>query len=137
MNQVGKIEQINGAKAIVSVKRVSACGDSCNNCGGSCTQNSIRIETDVTGDYKVGDYVEITTGSETMLKHVLVLFGVPLLIMLIVIVTIQLVSDSPRKDIISGISSVLSLAVSSFILKAYDKKEMKKNALKFTTGKKL
>lgn len=137
MNQVGKIEQINGAKAIVSVKRASACGDSCNNCGGSCTQNSIRIETDVTGDYKVGDYVEITTGSETMLKHVLVLFGVPLLIMLIVIVTIQLVSDSPGKDIISGISSILSLAVSSFILKAYDKKEMKKNALKFTIGKKL
>lgn len=50
---------------------------------------------------------------------------------------VQLLLDSPNKDMISAVASVASLAVSYFILKAYDKREMKKNTLKFTVGKKL
>ncbi len=137
MDQVGKIEQINGDKAIVSVKRVSACGDNCKSCGGSCNQKSVIIETDVDGDYEVGDYVEITTGNEVLMKHILVLYGMPLLIMICVIGAVQLLSNSPNKDMISAVSALLSLVVSYFILKAYDKKEMEKNVLKFTIGKKL
>ena len=73
MDQVGKIEKIDGNKAIVSVKRVSACGDNCKSCGSSCNQKSITIETDITQDYQVGDYVEITTESEVLMKHILFL----------------------------------------------------------------
>lgn len=137
MDQVGKIEQINGNKAVVSVKRVSACGDNCKSCGASCKQESVIIETDVTSDYEVGDYVEITTENEVLLKHILVLYGVPLLIMMCVIGIVQLFSNSPEKDMISAVSALLSLVVSFFILKAYDRKEMKKNVLKLTIGKKL
>ncbi|HCX63038.1 SoxR reducing system RseC family protein [Sedimentibacter sp.] len=137
MDQIGKIEQVNGDKAIISVKRVSACGDNCKSCGSSCNQKSVTIETDITGDYEVGDYVEITTENEVMMKHILVLYGVPLLIMMGVIGIVQLLSNSPNKDMISAVSALLSLVVSYFILKAYDKREMKKNVLKFTIGKKL
>ncbi len=137
MDQVGKIEKINGDKAVISVKRTSACGDSCKSCGASCKQKSVTIETDITPEYEVGDYVEITTESEVMLKHILVLYGVPLLIMIATIGLIQLLLDNPNKDMISAVASLLSLVVSYYILKAYDKNEMKKNILKFTVGKKL
>jgi sigma-E factor negative regulatory protein RseC len=138
MEQVGKIEKIEGTKATVSVKRVSACGESCKSCSAVCKQPSVIIETELNGDYQVGDYVEITTENEVALKQIFMLYGIPFLIMMAVIAAVQLLMfDNPNKDMISAVASVASLAVSFFILKAYDKKEMKKNTLKFTLGRKL
>lgn len=138
MDQVGKIEQIQGNKATVSVKRVSACGDNCKGCSSSCKQPTVYFETDITKEYEVGDYVEITTENEVMLKHIAMIYGIPLIVMMITIGIVQLMlNNNPNKDIISAVSSVASLVVSYFILKAYDSKEMKKNTLKFTLGRKL
>lgn len=138
MNQVGKIEKIEGNRATVSVKRVSACGDNCKSCGSACNQPSVIFETDIAGEYEEGDYVEITTESDVVFKQIFMLYGIPFLIMMGTIGVVQLVlSGNPDKDIISALASVASLAVSFFILKAYDKTEMKKNTLKFTLGRKL
>ena len=137
MDQVGKIEKINGNKATISVRRPSGCGDNCGSCGGSCKVNSVLFETDITSDYQVGDYVEITTENEVVFKQIFMLYGVPFLLMMATIGLVQLLLDSPNKDMISAVASVASLAVSFFILKAYDKSEMKKNTLKFTVGRKL
>ena len=138
MDNVGKIEQINGNKAVISVKRVSACGDSCKSCSSSCKVNSVIFETDIDDqDINVGDYVEIRAENEVMLKHIMVLYGLPLLMMIATVFVAQMILSGPNKDIISAIASVFSLIVSFFLLKAYDKIEMKKNVLKFTVGKKL
>ncbi len=138
MDQVGKIEKLEGNKATVSVKRISACGENCKGCSSACKQPSVIFETDITGDYEVGDYVEITTENEVLLKQIAMLYGIPFLIMLATIGIFQLLlRNNPDKDIISAVASVASLALSFFILKGYDKKEMKKNTLKFTIGRKL
>lgn len=138
MDQVGKIEKIEGNIATINVKRVSACGDNCAHCKAACKQNGIQIKTEVTDDIKVGDYVEITTENEVMFKHILMMYGTPLLILLgTIFVTNMLLHSNPNKDMISAIAGLASLAVSFFILKAYDKSEMKKNTLKFKVAKKL
>lgn len=138
MDQVGKIEKINGNKATVSVKRVSACGDNCKGCSSSCKQPVVIFETEFNGDYEVGDYVEITTENEVLLKQIAILYGIPFIIMLATIGIAQMIlAENPNKDLISAVASVASLVVAFFILKAYDKKEMKKNTLKFTLGRKL
>lgn len=139
MDNVGKIEKIDGNKAIISIKRVSACGDSCKSCSSACKVNSVIVETDISDviDINVGDYVEIKAENEVMLKHILVLYGLPLLLMIITVFIVQMVLKSPNKDIISAVASLFSLIISFYLLKAYDKKEMKKNVLKFTVGKKL
>ncbi len=138
MDQVGKIEKLEGNKATVSVKRISACGENCKGCSSACKQPSVIFETDITGDYEVGDYVEITTENEVLLKQIAMLYGIPFLIMLATIGIFQLLlRNNADKDIISAVASVASLALSFFILKGYDKKEMKKNTLKFTIGRKL
>lgn len=138
MDQVGKIEKIEGNKATVSVKRVSACGTNCASCGASCEQKSVIFETEFSGDYEVGDYVEISTENDVMLKQILMLYGIPFVIMLATIGIVQLlIFNNPNKDLISAVASVVSLALAYFILKIYDKNEMKKNTLKFTFGRKL
>ena len=138
MDNVGKIEQINGNKAVISVKRVSACGDSCKSCSSSCKVNSVIFETDIDDqDISVGDFVEIRAENEVMLKHIMVLYGLPLLMMIATVFVAQMILSGPNKDMISAVASLFSLIVSFFLLKAYDKTEMKKNVLKFTVGKKL
>jgi sigma-E factor negative regulatory protein RseC len=139
MEQVGKIEKIEGNMATISVKRISACGESCKGCSSACKQPTIYFETEISDNgYEVGDYVEIKTENEVMLKQIAFLYGVPFLMMMITIGAVQLLLwNSPNKDIISALASIASLIVSFFILKAYDKNEMKKNTLKFTIGRKL
>ncbi len=137
MNQVGKIEKINGSRATVSVRRPSGCGSNCASCGGSCNQANVIVETDINEGYEVGDYVEITTENEVAFKQILILYGTPFGMMMLTILAVQILSSSPNKDIISAVASVLSLGVSFVLLKAYDKKEMKKNTLKLTIGRKL
>lgn len=139
MDQIGKIEKITGNKAVISVKRVTACGDSCKSCGSSCKVNSVIVETDLEDGhtFEEGDYVEITTENEVMLKHILVLYGLPFILMIATVVLVQLLLNNPNKDMISAVASLFSLILSFYLLKAYDKIEMKKNILKFTVGKKL
>jgi len=139
MDNVGRIEKIDGNKAVISVKRVSACGDNCKSCSSACKVNSVIVETDIdtNDDINVGDYVEIKAENEVMLKHILVLYGLPFLLMIITVMVFQLLLNGPNKDIISAVASLFSLIISFFLLKAYDKREMEKNVLKFTVGKKL
>lgn len=138
MDQVGKIEKIQGNKATVAVKRISACGENCKGCSSSCDQPTVYVETETNGEYEVGDYVEITTENDVALKQIAILYGIPFVVMLFTIGIVQiLLTNNPNKDILSAIASVISLVLAFFILKAYDKKEMKNNTLKFTLGRKL
>lgn len=138
MEQVGKIEKINGNKATILVKRISACGDNCASCSAACKVNGIRIETEVTDDIQVGDYVEITTENDVMFKHILMIYGMPLVLMIGTIFIVNtLMNGNSNKDAISALAGLESLVVSHFILKSYDKNEMKKNSIKYTVAKKL
>jgi sigma-E factor negative regulatory protein RseC len=140
MDNIGKIEKIDGDMAVISVKRVSACGENCKGCSSVCKVEPVIFETDISdakGEINVGDYVEIRAENEVMLKHIAVLYGLPLLLMLATVFAFQMVLTGPNKDMISAVASVFSLIISFFILKAYDKREMGKNVLKFTIGKKL
>jgi sigma-E factor negative regulatory protein RseC len=138
MEQVGKIEKIDGNIATILVKRISMCGDNCKSCSAACKVNGIKIEVEVSEDIDVGDYVEISTENEVMFKHIFMLYGTPFVLMLgAIFVVMFLLKNSPNRDLFSALSGIASLGVSYFILKNYDKKEMKKNAIKYTVAKKL
>lgn len=138
MEQVGKIIKIDGNTATILVKRVSACGDNCASCSAACRQNGIKIQTEITDDIEVGDYVEIITENEVMFKHILMLYGMPLAILLCTIFAFNyLLRNNINKDIISAVLGLASLGLSYFILKKYDKREMKNNPIKYTVAKKL
>jgi sigma-E factor negative regulatory protein RseC len=138
MDQVGKVQSIDGNIAKILVKRVSACGDSCASCSAACKQKGIEIDIEVTGDIEVGDFVEINTENGIMLKHILMLYGLPLVLLLgTIFIAYYLLGNNPNKDWISAVCGLASLIVSFFALKKYDKREMKVNPIKYTVAKKL
>jgi sigma-E factor negative regulatory protein RseC len=109
MDNIGKIEKIEGNKAVISVKRVTACGDSCKSCSSACKVKSVIVETDISDvrdEINVGDYVEIRAENEVMLKHIAVLYGLPLLLMLITVFVFQMILKGPNKDILSAVASL-------------------------------
>lgn len=138
MEQVGKIERIDNNIATILVKRVSACGDSCASCSAACMQKGIKIQTEVAPGFKAGDYVEITTENEIMFRHILMLYGMPLCILLgTIFISNFLLKGNLNKDPISAVLGLLSLGLSYVILKKYDSREMKNRPVKYTVAKKL
>lgn len=138
MDQVGKVEKKEGNMATILVKRVSACGDNCKSCGSSCNIRGININIEVTDDINIGDFVEISTETNIMLKHILVLYGTPLVIMLGTIFMFMIIlKNNKNSDLISGLAGIASLFFSHILLKKYDKKELEQNTVKYTVAKKL
>ena len=83
MEQVGKVVSVNDGMAKVAVRKISACGTNCSACSGSCNQEPQIIDIIDTLGVKEGDYVEVKGDSGRILKYMLLLYGLPLLFMIV------------------------------------------------------
>lgn len=130
MIKYGKVTSFKNNKVVVSIKRDTACGENCADCSGGCSVPYVNIEADYVEGIEIGDTVEVTTDNINFLKYTLVLYGVPLVIMVTVILVANSIFKGGNGEVISCILGLLSLVVSFFILKIYDRIESKKK--KFT-----
>jgi sigma-E factor negative regulatory protein RseC len=137
MIQKGRIKKIDGDNAIVSIKRQSMCGENCKGCSSSCNVPEMDIRADAIPSIDVGDEVEISSEDISVLKYSFVLYGVPLLIMVIVIFLVSYLIKGEDGQIYAALIGLLSLIVSFFILKKYDKIESSKKNFKYTIIKKI
>ncbi|MBR5949787.1 MAG: SoxR reducing system RseC family protein [Clostridia bacterium] len=81
LSAVGTVHEVNGEKATVVFKRSKACGD-CHACTSFGDGNSV-IELDNTLGAKVGDRVRIELHSGAVFKASLILYGIPLIALLL------------------------------------------------------
>lgn len=83
MEEIGVVKEVMGPKAIVMVKRQSAC-DACA-AGSSCkvTQSGAEIEAFNTVHAGAGDTVKITFRAFTYLKGSLLVYGIPALALVV------------------------------------------------------
>lgn len=71
---------INENTAEVQVERLTACGHSCETCGGGCSEHSqfIRINANINGkNIEIGDIVKVSTKSSKILKGALIMYILP------------------------------------------------------------
>jgi sigma-E factor negative regulatory protein RseC len=110
MQETGVVRELFGTKAMVLVKRQSAC-DSCAS-GSSCkgTQHGMEIEAFNDAGAAVGDVVKINFRAFTYLKGTVLIYGVPAAALVIGAVL--------GKDLLSGywpgIDADLAAAVAGF-----------------------
>ena len=81
MTQSGVVTKLVGKnRAVVSVKRGSACGASCASCGGSCSfKNIVTAEAVNTVKAAVGDSVTIESSTRKVLNVAFLVYIVPLI----------------------------------------------------------
>lgn len=131
MDQIGIVKEINEEKAIITIRRPSACGENCAGCTLSCDVSEVDVTIDKIDGIEVGDSVEITSDNVNVLKLSFILYGVPLVIFVMFIAIANAILGG-EKQLISGLIGIASLVISSFILRAYENKETKRNGPVFT-----
>ncbi|MCH5279286.1 MAG: SoxR reducing system RseC family protein [Christensenellaceae bacterium] len=81
LKSIGTVTELNGDKAKVVFKRSKACGN-CKSCINFGTDEAI-VEINNSLDAKVGDRVEIALHSSSMLKASLIMYGIPIVALLL------------------------------------------------------
>lgn len=138
MEQIGIVKSIDNNIATVKVIRKSMCGDNCASCKGACKEPTIEIKADAYEGIQVGDQVDVMSSSDELLKYSIILYGVPLVVMVgTLFIIYALLKSNPNVELYAGIGSLLSLFLSSFILKKYDIKESKEKNIRFIISKKI
>lgn len=81
MTELGVVESIRDRNAVVSVKRSTACGDSCITCKAQCNVKGNKITVMNKLGAMPGDLVKIEMKTATVLKSAFMVYILPLLML--------------------------------------------------------
>lgn len=85
---IGQVIEAHGSKVLVRFKRTKACGD-CNMCASFGSDEAV-VEVENRLNARIGDRVELSLHSSSMLKASFIAYGIPLLALLLgVLIGIQ------------------------------------------------
>lgn len=132
MEIVGTVISVKNNKAIVAVRRVSACGENCGNCKGACEATTATSVAENLVGACVGDMVKIESESSAVIRAALVLYMVPVLITIMVA---ALFYGLGFHNLYVILFSVIAFFASFFIIKCFDKKLAPKSYITKVLGK--
>lgn len=134
----GKVKEVQGNIAVVTMERHDMCGD-CHACEmlSSKKQCTLRCECQV--PCKVGDRVEVSITNEYFLKATYLVYGIPLvgfLIGLAVGSALAQCVSSYYRDLVVAMCIILGTGMGIFYIKTKEKKKAYQKFLPKVTGKK-
>ena len=118
MREVGVVEAVNGTNAVVSVKRSTACGDSCATCSAQCNLKGNKITVANKIGAMPGDLVEIEMKTSTVLKSAFMVYILPLLMFFLGYFLTEYKTNSETEALIF---SLAAFAVTFVFLLIWDK----------------
>lgn len=130
MEQVGFVRKIKDDKMELEVRRGSAWGGGCNDCGGSCDEDAHIIVIPNELNAKVGDFVELQAEVGNLLKYTFIIYMIPFIFLVGGIFVGNFLfrnSNTDSREMLSFISGLISVGISLLILKLMDIKASKKD----------
>lgn len=131
MEQVGFVRRLkDDNKMELEVRRGSAWGGGCNDCGGSCDEDAHIVVVSNDLNAKVGDFVELQAEVGHLLKYTFIIYMIPFVFLVGGIFIGNYVfrdSNTDSRELLSFLSGLVSVAISLIVLKFMDKKEAKKD----------
>lgn len=129
MEQVGFVRKLYEGKMELEVRRPSAWGGGCKDCGSSCDEipHIVVIQNDLNA--QVGDFVELKAQVSNLLKYTFILYMIPFMFLIAGVVIGNYLfrnSSTDSRELLSFASGLVSVAISMILLKVLDKKEEKK-----------
>lgn len=125
MDRVGRVVATNDGMASLEVRKVSSCGTNCASCSAACDQPPQVIDVINSLNAEPGDFVEIQADSGRVLKYMLLLYGLPLLFLIIGFAVSHNYFFNKGYDnyeILSLLGGIVFMAVGALIVKIFDKK---------------
>ncbi len=117
----GRVTQVSGEKVTVVFKRGAACG-SCKACSESSNENEMEISAYNDCDAKIGDTVAVKMEAEFMLKATLIMYGIPLVTMMLGFVIGNFVSQ-----LVAFATGIVFLMLTYFIIKKNEHRFQNRN----------
>lgn len=130
MERVGRVVTVNDGIAELEVRKVSSCGTSCASCSASCQQPPQVIKVIDNLQVKPGDFVEVQADSSRVLKFMLVLYGIPLLFLIVGFSlghSYFLKAQRDNYELLALLVGLVSMALGGFIVRLIDKKSKVKS----------
>lgn len=119
MDNMGTVAYTDQSFAYVNFERISACGDSCASCSKGCKASQHLVKVYNSLGAKKGDRVEVAMDGGDFLKMTFLLYGVPLIVLVLAAVGLELLfTDS----IIPPLASVIICVASFFLINALVKR---------------
>ena len=118
MEQIGIVKELRGNTALVSVNRVSACGENCAQCKGGCTPSSAVTKAENAAGASVGDTVKVEADTKKVILAAFVLYIVPLLCAMIVAVIVSCFTTKLGPLLIVAVNAFLGAIL---LVKSMDK----------------
>ena len=130
MEQIGEVVELRGKKALVRIRRVSACGENCASCEGGCKPTASVTEA-VNGIHaKVGDTVKIEMNSLAYMTLAFIGYILPIIIC---IATYFIVSRFTDNTVIADASAIAALIGTLVLFYIIDKLPVAKKSTVFST----
>ncbi len=119
MKQKGIVIQTENQYAWVTVPRMSACGENCVSCGGSCRKSGHVAQVANPLGATVGDAVMVSTTDSAIFRSILLVYLCPVLLLFI---AYGIAFSITQNAAFATAISLLALAGSFCLLKLLDKK---------------
>lgn len=133
----GMVEKKKGSMAVILIKKMLPCGDSCRSCSAGCKFYSLHIQTEVADDINEGDYVSVEQKSEVADNNGIISYVISAAMIALSVLLVQLIPQVRNSSSILASAILISAIASHCVQKYCDKISMKKNAENFIVGKKL
>lgn len=117
MESIGTVISTDKNMATVNVKRVSACGENCANCKGSCIATAVETVVENAVFAEVGDVVKIESNTADVFRAAFFLYMLPVLV---AIVTAVITYGMKMNDISVILISVVSFFGSFVVIKRFE-----------------
>lgn len=129
----GVVKEIKDGKVIVIFGRSSACGK-CEACGLLKETGEMFLSFDLDEEVEVGESVGIYVEESFFLLSTFLLYGIPLIVLLIGVGFSSLIFNEGYYQLIAALIGVVMCVASYFILKKYDGyfENIKKKYMKYT-----
>ena len=137
MKYIGKVERIKNNEAVILITKELPCGEHCRGCSAGCKFYKTHIQAQIPNEVKVGDRVRIERTSPEADKSSLAQYLIPALMIGLAMIFTWLIPDLRKDNRVIGLSLLMAVIASQFVLRGYSKLLMRKNAKNFTLGEKL
>lgn len=125
MQQIGLVRKETNGDIELEIKRASACGGNCGGCGSSCDSTGHIVVLPNKVNAKVGDLVEVTGDSGSLLKFTAFVYIIPLIFLVVGTVLGSSYFKSKNLEhyeLLSLLSGIVFLGLSVLVVRVIDRK---------------
>lgn len=130
MEQIGEVVELRGRRALVRIRRTSACGENCSQCSGECKPTATLVEATNGIFAKVGDTVKLQMNSASFLFLAFIGYILPILVCIAAYFITEKITDNVILSDIAAIASLIGVLVIFFIV---DKLKPKRKSSRFSS----